>query len=317
MNPPIPSVAELEAARARLGSVAHRTPVLTCASLDRAAGAQLFFKCENFQRTGSFKFRGAWNTVQSLAPAEAARGVLTHSSGNHAAALACAAALRGVSAHIVMPRDTAAVKIRAVEHYGGRITFCEPTLADRVTTAERVQRETGAVLIHPYDDERVIAGQATVGWELVEQQPELDAIIAPVSGGGLLSGIALAVAALRPGIAVFGAEPETVNDAAESLRTGRLQPATSGATCADGLRAALSARTFAILREHAREILCVSEAELVAAMRLIWERMKIVVEPSAAVALAAVLRHPERFEGQRVGVVLTGGNVDLAKLPWA
>ncbi|MCX8092237.1 MAG: pyridoxal-phosphate dependent enzyme, partial [Verrucomicrobiae bacterium] len=271
MNATIPTPEDLRAARQRLAGVAHRTPVLTCSSLDRLTGARLFFKCENLQRTGSFKFRGAWNAVQSLGPAEAARGVLTHSSGNHAAALACAAALRGIPAHIVMPRDTAAVKVRAVEHYGGRIIFCEPTLADRMATAERVQRETGAVLVHPYDDVRVIAGQATVGWELLEQQPELHAVIAPVSGGGLLSGIALAVAAARRPCAVFGAEPEAVSDAAESLRTGRLQPATGGQTCADGLRAALSERTFAILRRHARDILCVAEAELVAAMRLIWE----------------------------------------------
>ncbi|MDW8309991.1 MAG: pyridoxal-phosphate dependent enzyme, partial [Verrucomicrobiales bacterium] len=215
-----------------------------------------------------------------------------------------------------MPRDTAAVKVRAVEHYGGRIIFCEPTLADRMATAERVQRETGAVLVHPYDDVRVIAGQATVGWELLEQQPELHAVIAPVSGGGLLSGIALAVAAAHPSCAVFGAEPETVNDAAGSLRTGRVQPAPGGRTGADGVRAALSARTFAILQRHAREIMCVSEAELVAAMRLIWERMKIVVEPSAAVPLAAVLRHAGRFAGQHVGIILTGGNVDLDRLPW-
>jgi len=276
----------------------------------------MFFKCENLQKGGAFKFRGASNAVLALNQAEAGRGVITHSSGNHAAALAIAAKRRGIPAHIVMPKNSPMVKQRAVTSCGGRIVFCEPTLAARDETAAHVMWETGAVLIHPYDNFLVIAGQGTVALELLGQQSGLDAVIAPVSGGGLLSGIALATNSLSPTTEVFGAEPEQADDAAQSLRAGRLTPPSSTNTIADGLRASLCERTFAILRSHVREILTVSEEEIIHAMRLVWERMKLVVEPSGAVPLAAVLKNRERFQDRRVGVVLSGGNLDLEKLPW-
>ncbi len=311
----IPTLDEIRAAAGCLEGKAHRTPVLTSAGLDALAGARLFFKCENFQKSGAFKFRGAYHAVSLLSAEEARRGVLTHSSGNHAAALALAASLRGIAAHIVMPRNASIAKRRAVEAYGGRIVPCDPTLAARQETAERVFRETGATLVHPYDDRAVIAGQGTVAIELIEQEPDLDFIIAPVSGGGLLSGIALAAAA-SPDIEVLGAEPEQADDAFESLRAGRLVRPASTDTIADGLRASLSERTFAVIQRHVREIITVSEAEIVDAMRLLWERMKLVIEPSSATPLAAVLKRRERFQGGRAGLVLTGGNVDLEALPW-
>jgi threonine dehydratase len=316
MNLEIPTIDDIRAAAGRIAGRAHRTPVLTCAGLEALAGAKLFFKCENFQKAGAFKFRGACHAVSLLTPDEARRGVLTHSSGNHAAALALAAALRGIPAHVVMPSNTPAVKQRAVAAYGGRIVLCEPTLAARQATADRVSRETQAVMIHPYDNCAVIAGQGTVALEFLEQRSDLDVLMAPVSGGGLLSGIALATAALCPRTEVWGAEPEQADDAFRSLRAGRLMPLTSAETIADGLRAALSERTFTILRRHVRDIITVSEAEIVAALRLVWERMKLVIEPSSAVPLAAVLQRKELFSGRRVGLVLTGGNVDLETLVW-
>jgi threonine dehydratase len=312
----IPTLDDIRGAAGRIAGRAHRTPVLTCSGLDALTGAKLFLKCENLQRVGAFKFRGACNAVSLLTPEEARNGVLTHSSGNHAAALALAAAERGVPAHIVMPKNTAAVKQRAVAAYGGRIVLCEPTLPARHETADRIARETGAVMVHPYDNCAVMAGQGTVALEFLEQQPGLDIIIAPVSGGGLLSGIALATAATSPDTALWGAEPEQADDAYQSLRAGRLMPLASAQTIADGLRAALSERTFAVIRRHVRDIITVSETEIVAAMRLIWERMKLVIEPSSAVPLAAVLKRKDFFPGRRVGVVLTGGNLDLERLPW-
>ncbi len=281
------------------------------------AGAQLFLKCENLQKAGAFKFRGASNAVLSLADEQAARGVVTHSSGNHAAALALAAKQRGIPAHIVMPDNAPAAKRRAVEAYGGRITFCRPTLADRTAVAERILHETGGVLVHPYDDPAVIAGQGTVALELYAQAAGLDQVVVPVSGGGLISGMALATAAVSPATEIVGVEPDRADDAQQSLRAGRLLPPQIGDTIADGLRAALCERTFAVISQHVREILTVTEDEIVAAMRLIWERSKLVVEPSSAVTLAAVLKNPARFRGHRVGLVLSGGNVDLDRLPWS
>ncbi|HPM85435.1 MAG TPA: pyridoxal-phosphate dependent enzyme [Candidatus Anammoximicrobium sp.] len=313
----IPTIGEIGAAAERIAGRAHRTPVLTCGALDELAGARLFFKCENLQKAGAFKFRGACNAVLSLADDQAARGVVTHSSGNHAAALALAARLRGIPAHIVMPDNAPAAKRRAVEAYGGRITFCRPTLADRTAVASRILDETGGVLVHPYDNPAVIAGQGTVALELHEQAPGLDQIVAPVSGGGLISGIALATAAVSPRTEIVGVEPELAADAQQSLQAGSLLPPQIGDTIADGLRAALCERTFAVISQHVREILTVTEAEIVAAMRLIWERVKLVVEPSSAVTLAAVLKEPTRFRGMRVGLVLSGGNVDLDRLPWS
>jgi len=316
LNSTIPTVDDLRAAARRIEGAAHRTPVLTCAALDDLSGARLFFKCENFQKAGAFKFRGACNAVMALTDDEARHGVLTHSSGNHAAALALAAARRGIPARIVMPENSSRAKIRAAEAYGGRITFCAPTLSARETTATRIHEETGAVMIHPYDNFFVIAGHGTVALEFLDQQPDLDAMIAPVSGGGLLSGIAIGVSAASPGMEVCGAEPEQADDAARSLREGTLQAARPGETIADGLRASLCERTFSILRQREVKIITVSESEIVQAMLLVWERMKIVIEPSSSVVLAAVLKEKEHFRGRRVGIVLTGGNVDLEKLPW-
>lgn len=312
--PALPTIDDVRAAARRLAGVAHRTPVMRCASLNELAGADLFFKCEAFQRAGAFKFRGAYNAVAALPDGAAARGVATHSSGNHAAALALAAKLRGIPAYVVMPDNAPAAKRRAVLTYGGKVTVCEPTLAAREAAAGRVLRDTGATLVHPYDDPLVIAGQGTLALELLDEVPDLDAIVAPVSGGGMLSGIALAAAGA--GVEAVGAEPEQADDAYQSLRLGRRVPPDRTDTIADGLRASLSDRTFAILQRHVRRILTAPEADIVAAMRLTWERLKVVVEPSGAVPLAALLAHPDALRGRRVGVVLSGGNLDLDRLPW-
>jgi threonine dehydratase len=311
-----PTLGTIREAAARIAGQVHRTPVLTSRTLDAMSGATLFFKCENFQRVGAFKFRGASNAVLSLSDDEAARGVATHSSGNHAQALALAAQLRGIPAYIVLPRDAPDVKREAVAGYGGCITLCEPTLAAREAAAARIVAETGATLVHPYNDWSVIAGQGTVGLELMEQAPGLDCVVAPVGGGGLLSGVATAVRSLSPETRVYGAEPEMADDAARSLRLGRIVPTENPKTIADGLRTSLGDKTFPMIRERVTEILTVSEQAIVDAMRLVWERMKIVIEPSAAVALAAVLGNKETFAGLRVGIVISGGNVDLRKLPW-
>ena len=311
-----PTLADIRAAADCLTGLAHRTPVLTSASLDALTGATLFFKCENFQKGGAYKFRGALNAVRRLTDEQARPGVVTHSSGNHATCLALAAQQRGIPAYIVVPRNAPLIKQRAIAAYGGQLTLCEPTLAARQAEADRIQRATGAVFIHPYDDPTVIAGQGTVGLEFLEQVPQLDALVAPVSGGGLLSGLCLVAHALAPQVVVWGAEPALADDAFRSLREGKLLANTNPATIADGLRASLSERTFAILRQHVRGIVTVTEEQIIAAMRLVWERMKLVVEPSGVVPLAAVLAAPEQFRGRRVGIVLTGGNVDLDKLPW-
>jgi threonine dehydratase/serine racemase len=306
-----------EAAR-RIAGFAHRTPVLTCATLGGLAGRALFFKCEQFQKAGAFKFRGACNAVRRLPDEVAARGVVTHSSGNHAQALALAARLRRIPAHIVMPRNASAVKRRAVEEYGGRVILCEPTLAAREETAAAVQKETGATLIPPYDHPDVIAGQGTVALELLEQVPELDAIVAPVGGGGLVSGVCLAGHGLKPSLRVFAAEPAGADDAARSKAAGRLIPQTGPKTIADGLLTSLGELTWPIIRDQVERVVTVGEDEIVAAMRLAWERAKLLIEPSAAVAVAAVLCEQFRsLEGlKRVGVVLSGGNVNLDALPW-
>jgi threonine dehydratase/serine racemase len=312
----IPTLADVQAAAQRIAVWAHRTPVMTCESLDQLTGARLFFKCESLQKVGAFKFRGACNAINALPDALAARGVVTHSSGNHAAAVALAARYREIPAHIVMPENAPRAKRAAVEAYGGRVIPCAASLESRESTMERVRNETGAILVHPYDDARVIAGQGTVALELLEQIADLQAVIAPVSGGGLLSGISITAASMRPGMEAYGAEPLLADDAARSMAAGRLMPAGPGNTIADGLRATLCERTFTILRRHVRRILTVSDEQILAAMRLIWERMKLVVEPSGAAPLAAILAHPAAFHGRRVGVVLSGGNLDLDRLPW-
>lgn len=325
-EPSLPSWQDIAEAHARIAPRIHLTPFLTSQTMDRISGAQLFFKCENLQKTGSFKIRGATNAIFSLSDEEAQRGIVTQSSGNHGAAVACAAAWRGVPAWIVMPKNAPKVKCEAVEAYGGKVALCEPTMSARREMAAKIQAETGAVLVHPYDDNRIIAGQATAAKELLEKVPDLDAMLAPVSGGGLLSGTCLSARHMRPAIRVFGCEPAQADDAYRSIKTGQLQPLDSSETIADGLRAPLAPRTFAILRRELSGVLLVSEEEIIAATRLTWERMKIVVEPSSAVVLAPLLKQggtaslglPARSDGgaPRIGLILSGGNVDLRALPF-
>lgn len=314
---PLLSLGEVEAARDRIAGRVRRTPVLRSDDLDSAAGARLIFKCENLQEIGAFKARGATNAVLLLGEREAARGVATHSSGNHAAAVARAAALRGIPAYIVMPEGSAPPKIVQVERLGGRITFCAPTQAAREETAARIVAETGACFIHPYDDRRVMAGQGTAALELVEQVPELQAVITPIGGGGLISGVASVVKALKPGARMIGAEPAGADDAARSFAAGRLIPLTHADTIADGLRASLSADTFTHIQARVDEVAVVSESAIIEAMRALWEALKVIVEPSAAVAYAAVRERRVDVRGLTVAIVLTGGNVDLDRLPWA
>ena len=311
-----PNLNDVRDAQQRIAPHIHRTPVMTSESLNEISGATLFFKCENLQVTGSFKMRGATNAVFSLTPEEAARGVVTPSSGNHGAALSRAARSRGIPAWVIMPNNSPMVKRAAVEAYGGKITLCEPTIKSRQETAAAVQQSTGAILIHPYDNDLIIAGQGTAAAELLEEIPDLDLIIAPVSGGGLLSGTSIASKAIRPQIRVVGAEPKSADDAFQSLKAGHIVTLDSYDTIADGLRANLAPRTFAILSRLVDEISTVTEAEIIAAMKLLWERMKIVVEPSGAVSAAPVLNRRINAEGKRVGIILSGGNVDLTSLPF-
>jgi threonine dehydratase len=306
-----PTIGAIREAQERIRPHVHRTPVMRCSSLDRMAGASLFFKCENLQKTGSFKMRGAANAVFSLSDAAAGRGVLTHSSGNHGAAVACAAGRRGIPAWIVVPAGAPEVKRRAIADFGAEIVTCENTLASREASAQSVRERTQATLIHPYDDDSVIAGQATAAVELLEEVGELDFVLAPVSGGGLLSGTAIAAQAIQPRIRVIGCEPSLADDAYRSLISGTLQENTRMDTIADGLRASLSEHTFAILRQRVEAIALVTESEIREAMRLVWERMKLVIEPSAAVAVAAAIFGKAALEGQRAGIVLSGGNVDF------
>lgn len=312
----LPTLDDIRQAAARIKPYAHRTPVLTCTGLDHMAQAHLFFKCENFQKVGAFKFRGACNTVFSLSDTEAARGVATHSSGNHGAALAFAAQLRAIPAHIVMPHHAPQVKRDAIAGYGATIIWCEPTQADREATLKRVVDATGAVFVPPYNDARVIAGQGTTALELLDDVPDLDMVLTPIGGGGLTSGIALVMAALSPRTRVVAAEPAGADDAYRSLQSGAIQPSINPQTIADGLRTSLGDLTFAIVQQHVEQIVTVSEDAIISAMRYVWERMKIVIEPSSAVPVAAVLDRQIDVSGLRVGIVLSGGNVDVANLPW-
>ena len=319
MNPPIaPLTWELiEEAQQRIAGRVTLTPVLTSETLDAACRAQLFFKCETFQKCGAFKARGAANAVFALSDAEARHGVATHSSGNHAAALARAARLRGIPAYVVMPDNTAEAKRAAVRRYGGEITYCAATLAARESAARDLVSRTGAAFVHPYDNLMVMAGQATVAAELLAQVPGLDVILCPVGGGGLLSGTAVAAKTLRPQIRVFGVEPAGADDAARSLHEGVLHPSVHPNTIADGLRGALAPRTFAEIRARVDDILTVSEEAIIDAMRELWEVLKIIVEPSGAVPYAAVRGTTrEELTGARIGLVLSGGNLDLDQLPW-
>ncbi len=309
---------DIRAAARRIAGQAHETPVMTCATLDRLAGRSLFFKCENFQKVGAFKFRGAWNAVQKLPEEAAGRGVVTHSSGNHAQALALAARLRGIPAYIVMPSTASPVKRRAVEGYGGRVIECAPTLEARESTAAAVLAETKATLIPPYNHPDVIAGQGTAALELLDQVPGLDAVITPVGGGGLMAGVAIAAKGLQPALRVFAAEPRGADDAARSKAGGRLIPQTTPRTVADGLLTSLGDLTWPVLRDQVERVITVGDEDIIAAMRLVWERAKLLIEPSAAVPVAAVLT--EEFKAldglRRVGVILSGGNANLDDLPW-
>lgn len=309
-----PTLQDIQQAAERIKPYAHRTPVMTSESLNERVGARVYLKCENFQKVGAFKFRGACNAVYSLSDDEAKHGVCTHSSGNHAQALALAAKMRGIAAHIVMPNNAPQVKKDAVAGYGGKITFCEPTLEARESTLERIRLDTGANVVHPYNDERVIAGQGTASLELLADSPDLDVIIAPIGGGGLLSGTSVAAKGLKPGIRVLGAEPEMADDAQRSLKEGRIVPSVNPKTIADGLLTSLGSLTFPILQQNVEQIVAVSEQGIVDAMKFVWERAKIVIEPSSAVAVAVLWEKKINLSGLKVGVILSGGNVGLEKL---
>ncbi|MBE2188971.1 MAG: pyridoxal-phosphate dependent enzyme [Desulfobulbaceae bacterium] len=293
-----------------------RTPILNSSSINRITGAEVSFKCENFQKVGAFKFRGATNAVLSLSQSDAAKGVATHSSGNHAQALALAASHRNIPAYIVMPNNSPIVKSDAVREYGGKIIFCEPTLQAREDTLNQVVEETGAIFIHPYNNYKVICGQGTATLEILEDMGDIDCIIAPVGGGGLLSGTSLAAKSIASNIKVYAAEPEGADDAYRSFKSGAIVPSVNPKTIADGLLTSLGDKTFAIISKYTDDIFRVSEIVIIEAMKLIWQRMKIVVEPSAAVTLAAILSNSEFFKGKKVVCILSGGNVDLAKLPF-
>ncbi|MDH5245242.1 MAG: pyridoxal-phosphate dependent enzyme [Betaproteobacteria bacterium] len=312
----LPDLATIRAAHARIAPHVHRTPVLTCRSIDAETGAQLFFKCENFQKVGAFKARGAINAVFSLNDEEARRGVVTHSSGNHGAALAYAARQRGIAAWVVMPENAPKVKQENVRRFGATIRFCAANVAARAAACAAIEAETGATLIHPFDDAQVIAGQGTAALELIEAVSDLDIVVAPVGGGGLLSGTAIVARALRGQMRVYGAEPANADDAARSFRSGQVEPLPDKVTIADGLRTTLSVRTLAAIRANVAAIGTASEDAIVQAMRMTWERMKIVIEPSCAVPLACLLERTLDVAGARVGVIVSGGNVDLDRLPW-
>jgi threonine dehydratase len=312
----LPSFEQVRDAAARIAPHARVTPVLRSAALDALAGAELHFKGEHLQRGGAFKFRGACNAVWSLSDEQAAHGVVTHSSGNHGNALALAAATRGITAHVVVPEGAVRAKLEAIERAGAILHRCAPTQAAREAMCAEVQRATGAELVHPYADTRVMAGQGTLALELLQQTPGLDALITPVGGGGLASGVAIAAHAINPALSLFGAEPLGADDAAQSLAHGTRITTVVPDTVCDGLRALVGERNLDALRTHRVEVITVSDAETIAAMQLLWSELKQVVEVSSATVLAAILKQPQRFAGRRVGVVLTGGNVDLGALPW-
>lgn len=309
-------LSDIRLAADRIAPHAHKTPVLRSSSLNRILGANLYFKCENLQKVGAFKFRGACNAVSSLSEDERKRGVATHSSGNHAAALALSAKLVGSSAHIVMPSNAPAVKKVAVEGYGAKITYCEPTLEGRESTLAQVLEDEGRVLIHPYNDARIIAGQGTAALELLEAVEDLDVVMAPVGGGGLLSGTSIAVSETSSSTKTIAAEPLKADDAYRSLESGQIEPSINPKTMADGLLTSLGDLTYAIIRERCSGIVTVSEDAISEAMRMVWERMKVIVEPSAAVPVAALLEKRNEVPGDRIGVIFSGGNVDLERLPW-
>ena len=312
----IPTYDDVLAAHARIAPYIHRTPILTSSYLDALTGASLFFKCENFQKAGAFKVRGASNAVFGLTDADAARGVATHSSGNHALSLSYAAGRRGIPCAVVMPHTAPQAKKDAVRGYGGTITECEPSTTSREDVFARVQAQTGADFVHPYNDPRVIAGQATCSRELMDQVEGLEQVIAPIGGGGMISGTCLTLSAIAPKVQIFAAEPEQADDAFRSLRAGHIIADDAPDTVADGLKVPLKDLTWHFVKSRVTDILTASEQEIIDAMRLTWARMKIVIEPSCAVPLATILKNADVFRGRRVGVIITGGNVDLDKLPW-
>jgi threonine dehydratase len=312
----VPTIDDIRSAHGLVQRYVHRTPVLTCNALNEMTGASLYFKCENFQKGGAFKIRGATNAVFSLSDQQAARGVATHSSGNHAAALALAARWRGVTAHVVMPEHAPLIKKAAVAGYGAHIHYCGPRAEDREVLCRAVLAETGATFVHSYNNPRIIAGAGTASLELCEDVPDLDAVMVPIGGGGLISGNAIAVRAVSPETRVIGVEPEQADNTTRCIAAGDLVPASNRHTVADGLRMPLSELTFTIIKRYVADVATVTEEETVRAMRHLWERMKIVVEPSSAVVLAALLSGKAAMAGQRVGIILTGGNVDLERLPW-
>ena len=312
----IPTLADMLIAHERIRPHIHRTPVLTSGFIDNLAGAELFFKCENLQKAGAFKARGASNAVFGLSDAQAAKGVATHSSGNHGTCLSYAAGRRGIPCTVVMPRTAPQAKKDAVRGYGGRVVECEPSTTSREAVFAEVVAQSGAEFVHPYNDPRVIAGQGTCSKELLEQVPDLDAVIAPIGGGGMVSGTCLTLSNLAPDVRIYAAEPEQADDAARSFRAGHIIADDAPQTVADGLKVPLKDLTWHFVRNHVTDILTASEDEIVEAMKLIWKRMKIVMEPSSAVPLATILKNPDVFAGKRVGVIITGGNVDLDRLPW-
>jgi len=316
MTQPEVSLADIRAAQRRIAGSVLRTPVLESPLLDETTGARLYFKCESLQPVGAFKLRGASNAIEARTSEQLRAGVVTHSSGNHGAAVAYAARRRNLSARIVMPRNASAAKLAAVRSLGAQVLLCEPTLAAREAMAAQVASESGALFIHPYDDPYVIAGQGTIGLELLEQVPQLEWLLCPVGGGGLASGLGVAVKALRPDIHLIAVEPAAADDAQRSFAAGALAPAAAAHTIADGLRATLSARTFKLMREHFDAVVTVDEAAIVRAMRALWQNLRIIVEASSAVPFAAVLERSIDVQGAHVGIVLTGGNVDLDALPW-
>jgi threonine dehydratase len=312
----LPELADIQAAHSRIRPFVHNTPVMKSQQLNELFNCELFFKCENFQKVGAFKFRGATNAVLSMSPVERLRGVVTHSSGNHAAALALAARMNGIKASIVMPENAPVVKKNAVEGYGAEITYCKPTLQAREEATRLIMEKTGATLIHPYDNFNVICGQGTAAIELLEEKGDLEIVIAPVGGGGLMSGTSTCVKGINKNIQVIGAEPKKANDAFISFTTGILTPSVNPDTCADGLLTSLSELTFSVIRKNVDKILTVKEDSIIECMLLVWERMKIIIEPSSATVLAVVKENPDIFHGKKIGLIISGGNVDFRKLPF-
>ena len=307
---------DIVAAHDRIAPFIHRTPVLTNKSLNELSGAELYFKCENFQKAGSFKIRGATNTVELLNQDELDKGVATTSSGNHGAALSMAVSRRNGKTKVVMPHNTPKIKVKNVERNGGEVIWCEPDQTSREEVLKDLVAKTGATVVHPYNDERIVMGQGTAGKELIEDHPDLDAIVSPVSGGGLLSGTLLSAQGINPKIKVYGAEPLEADDTFLSLQKGEIVPNKTINTICDGLRAQIGTITFPIIQSYVEEVITLTEEEIIESMKMIWERMKIVVEPSCSITLAAVLKSRDRFAGKKVGLIISGGNVDLERLPW-